>query len=292
MKHEIYNKIFYERLSSNKKYSILHGVGVYGVRGGAAKYHIINNTVVYLFSEREREFYKKFFSIDSELLRQYGIPKHEKKWINYILTQECKDDKLIPFDNYIFIISRPSGRSVPYDRKIEYIHDIKLIAKKYNYKIIVKKHPRGAEDGSFEQILGSDEYGVFWAYSNAHAYLLGAHCSLSISFYSGVPVDLIALGVPTIERLDLNDLPGYKEHKLTMSGIPVTEQRYFGLVLGASNYNQLEEHVKDIISNKSKIVNKLKNNYNKLYPQIKDINRVISKEIISSDTVIPKKNNT
>lgn len=279
-----YNRDFFSYLSQSCKFSILHGININGLRNGAEEEPVnaeILKTVAYIFTEKERQYYKSTYSLDDTSIRSYGIPRHETKWIDFLLTKE--ENHTIPFGGgYIFVISRAAGETLLLDRKLEYIREIKKISEAYGLKIVVKLHPREAKDNTFEDGLGYDNYGKTWIYSSLHPYFLGKHCKFAVSFYSGVPIDMIMLGTPTIERLNLSGIGKYDIQTTLIdkgTGEPITEHRYFGLVLGASNYEQMKHHVEEIIQNREAVVGKLQKKYLEIFSYTENINDVIADEI-------------
>jgi hypothetical protein len=133
----------------------------------------------------------------------------------------------------------------------------------------------------YKKIFESGVDNVSWEVYTNHPYSLDNNCEFAICFGSSVPLDLVHLGIPSIE---LSNLKGIKDddHKFSLrdcSGEPVRKYRYLNLVLGASSYNELEKHVVDILKNKQEVVKKLKYNYTKSYSVTRDINIIIANEI-------------
>lgn len=284
--HEInkaYNKTFFEYFNKSYKFSILHGININGFRSNEKKVFTLEpvNTIAYIFSEKERKFYQEKYLLHDLAIRSYGIPRHEKKWIDFLLMQE--GNQSIPFNgDYIFIISRAVGETLLLERKLEYIKEIKKISELYKCKVVIKLHPKEIQDNTFDNILGSENYGKTWCYSSAHPYFLGKYCKFAISFYSGVPIDMIMLGTPTIERLNLGGIQKYDLQTTLiddLTGEPITEYRYFGLVLGASTYEQMLYHVEQIYQNREIVLRQLQNKYLEIFSYTDNINNIISDEI-------------
>lgn len=281
-----YNDELLKVTLKNYKFSICHAVNINGMRSTANshfKKKYINNSIAYIFSKQEKQFYQNKYLLNDNSIHLYGIPRHEKNWINFLLSKE-KDKKPDFNDDYIFIISRPTGATVSRDKKIESIIDIKKLSEKYNLKLVIKLHPKELKDNTFEEVLGKENYSKTWVYSNKHSFVLGKSCKFAICFYSGVPVDMIMIGVPTIERLDLSEVSQYNEKNSLRDkfGNPVTEFRYLGLVLGASNYEQMQKHVNDIINSREEVIARLKNKYLENFAYTEGINDIISDEIYNA----------
>lgn len=280
-----------DNFKSMNKFSILHGVNIV-IDGG-----LISNSrtkpyqgslrtdlIHYLFSEKERDYCQKYLGLDNSIMKVVGIPRHETAWINHIIAS-CSDNLDIFGKDFVFVISRPSTTvyMAPH-RKRQYLEDIKrLVFDELGRNIVIKLHPKEYNDGLCEEVFGKDLYGKRWFYSNLHPFVLGSHCSFAISLLSGVAVDMIAMGVPTIERCSLKGLPEYEHEGYTLrdeNGEPVRHLRYWGLVLGASTYEQMKKHADDIINDKSKVIDGLKNKYNELFAKIDEPNKVMAKDIL------------
>ena len=75
--------------------------------------------------------------------------------------------------------------------------------------IVIKLHPKERREGIYEEVFGTETYGYNWVYSDNHPFVLAEYSDFAISFYSGVVIDMLALGIPTIEYLDLRGIPEY-----------------------------------------------------------------------------------
>lgn len=282
------NKDLYDIVSSSPNFSILHGTGIKGVqthqnlkdllkiKNFFKKTNFTKKTTAYLFSKNEISFYKELYNLKAEQIKVYGIPKHEKQWIENFEVNNIKTDK-----KYIFIISRPTNEWITKNRRIEFLKMIKKIAIKYNLEVIVKLHPREKKNNLYGQIFDSNEEKIKWKISKMHPFSLGKKCEFAISYYSGVPVDLLRLGVPTIELSDFRGITR-DDHELSMRnsrGEAVREYRYLNLVLGATSEDEFEKHVKEILYNKNKVVKDLQKNYEKIFPITQNINNIIAEEI-------------
>jgi hypothetical protein len=283
-----YNKELYNIISNTPNFSILHGTGITGIQTNQV-YKVkkdmpkidVKNTTAYIFSEKEISFYEDAYGLTRKQIKVYGIPKHQKEWI-----KELTSKSNISESRYIFVISRPTNEWLTIERRRKFLEMIKNIAIKYQLKIFIKLHPKEAK-GSLtkgnlvKKIFNSGSDSIDWDYSNIHPFTLGKNCEFAVSFYSGVAVDLLPLGVPTIE---LSNFTGIEqednEYSLRNSrGEAVREYRYLNLVLGASSYEEFDRHVIEIMNNKEKVVRSLQANYLKLFPVIENVNTLIAEEI-------------
>lgn len=274
-----YNKDLYNLISAKKNFSILHGTGIAGIRTSGIlteKLNVVNSTA-YLFSEKEIPYYESAFGLTRDQIKVYGIPKHQKEWIQQLSTKEN-----IVSSKYIFLISRPTNESFSIGQRKVFLKMIKKIAMKYQLKIIIKLHPKEIKSNLYKEIFNSDEYKIEWEISNKHPYFLGQNCEFAVCFYSGVPLDLLQLGVPTIELSNLTgiDIDDNEYSLRDTNGKPVREYRYLNLVLGASTYNEFDKHVAEIMVNKKDLVMRLQENYSKFFPIIENVTNIIAEEIV------------
>ena len=163
---------------------------------------------------------------------------------------------------------------------------IKIAADKFNLKVVIKLHPKEQTDKIFAEIFGQNGYKKNWEFSDKHPFVLGKNCEFAISFYSGVPIDLIVLGVPSIELLDLKGIKEYdNEFSLRDSkGEPVFNLRYLNLIKGTSSYKEFERYIKEILNDRNSIVDTLKKEYEKVFPMIKNVNQLIVEEIYKNNS--------
>ena len=130
------------------------------------------------------------------------------------------------------------------DRKIKSLIDIrKVIQERLGMNLIIKLHPKESKDGVYEHVFDAKEYGKTWIYSGLHSFVLAKDRKLAISLFSGVSFDMLRLGVPCIEYIDLKDIPGFD----IVNKKSITPFARHGLVVSVNNYNELEYHVDRII---------------------------------------------
>lgn len=262
------NQFFLKNLKEVPKFSLFHGLITIDTDGADPEdNNVVDNVTAYLFSEKEKPHYKASYGLKEESMKVTGIPRHHPDWITFMMEDEDISGRL-NFSEYIFIISRPYGSDFhPRNRMKKSLEEIKEIAfEQLDVNIIVKIHPSEKEGGLYEEVFGLENKGKKWDYSSHHPFLLGKNALFAISFYSGVAVDLVAQGIPVIEKLDLRDLPSYKSEFKDNNGEPVMRYRYYNLMLGASSYDQMKNHVDDIMKNKKAVVEKLKSNYRQVFP--------------------------
>jgi len=113
--------------------------------------------------------------------------------------------------------------------------------------------------------------------------VLGRKCKFAISFFSGVAVDMLALGKPVIEYLDLKGIPAYDNDKSLRdsNGYPVLSYRYLGLVLGADDELTFRKQVNKITDDPVKSSNFLMTRYRDIFADPDGAAEIISGDILS-----------
>jgi hypothetical protein len=287
-----YNMELIKNFAEVPKFSIQHGININD--GGVLKK--IKNTPdngfrkevkAYLFSSKELPFYEHEYAIHKSTMEVVGVPRHSPKWIEFIQLNILKQSNKINAQNNgsIFIISRPGSTNYfPHERKKKALENIKQLAwNDLKKNIVVKLHPKERKEGLYEEVFGAETYGDKWVYSDLHPFVLGKESAFAISFYSGVAIDMLALGVPTIEYLDLRGISEFdnRESLRDKYGHPVFSYRYLELVLGASNYDQIKAHAMEIMKDREAVLSRLQAKYNQLFPKIENINDKIAQDILN-----------
>ena len=288
-----YNLELMEAFKELPKFSIQHGInindgGVTEKKENFSEDASRKDIKAYLFSAKEIPSYEHNYGIHSSFMEVVGVPRHNPDWMEFIRLSMLEQSNEINSLNRgaIFIISRP-GNTVyhSYERKKKALEAIKQLAwNDLEKNIVIKLHPKETNEGIYEEVFGTDTYGKKWVYSELHPFVLGKECSFAISFWSGVVIDMLALGIPVIEYLDLRGIQGYdnEESLRDKMGHPVFSYRYLDLVLGASDYKQLKAYAMEIMNNRETVMSKLQAKYNELFPLIEDVNENIANDILSS----------
>ena len=263
---------FAKHIKGIPKFSIFHGLEIekhlQTIKLEPIKSN--SNSSVYIFSKKDRKYYKDRFGIDDNRIIFSGIPKYDITWISYI-KKYC-DNSDMKWENYVTLISRPSiSPYLPIRRKYQALMAIKeLIIDKMGKKVVIKIHPKQSDVRIYFDVLGRETYNIEWCFSNSHPFVLSSKSDFGISFYSGVVIDfLFGSSVPSIEYLDMVDIPEC-DNDLSLrdkKGYPVFGYRFNEVVLGANNYDEFANNVKLIMNDKEQVVNTLINNFNKVYPR-------------------------
>ena len=197
--------------------------------------------IIFLFSEiLGYEYYLKQYSITQKNLIFGGVPRHDQSWIDKI--QGLSNDIPPDFDDEatIFLASRPVCSYIPRERKVKVFKDIKsVIIDHLHMKVIVKLHPKELKDNICENIFGREEYGKTWIFSDLHPYVLGKGKRLSITFNSAISFDMLRLGVPCIEYINLQGIPSMND---------VTEYTREGVVVGVDNCKDFKFQVNKLLN--------------------------------------------
>ena len=246
-KHGNVSKILF-LFSGNYKFSMPHGIGIRLKLDHIVKANNNNNNKlkIYLFSNFfERDYYIKKHGVNDDNLNFFGIPRHDYNWINEIQRQSQILPPGFQNGNTIFIISSPVSACLPMDRKIKSLINIeKVLQEGLGMNLVIKLHPKEAKEGIYEDVFGIKEYGKTWVYSGLHPFALAKGRKLAISLFSGVSFDMLRLGVPCIEYIDLQGIPGFDD---IVDKKPITPFARYGLVTSVSNYSELEYHVNRIM---------------------------------------------
>jgi len=286
-----YNLELMKNFTAVPKFSIQHGININdgGVVDNTKK--VLDGTSrkdvkAYLFSSMEKPIYEYKYAIHKSFMEVVGVPRHAPDWMEIIRLNVLNNNNEINElgRDFIFIISRPgSTKYFSYERKKKALEDIKRLAwEDLKKNIVVKLHPKEKREGVYEEVFGAETYGDKWVYSGLHPFVLGKESDFAISFYSGVVIDMLALGVPTIEYLDLRGIPEFDNDKSLRDkmGDPVFSYRYLDLVLGASDYFQMKAHVMEIMNDRKTVLSRLQSKYNGLFPKIENINDKIAQDIL------------
>lgn len=288
--HEVekpYTAYIKEHFSGVEKYSLYHGISVRGIGDfksgisepvslpGLVKYNVL------LFSQEELKFYREKYGLVDNNLRVIGIPRHEAQWLTGL--EKVHGD--VDFDKvkrFIFVIGRPSNEKYfPRKRKLQALQDICDVAEENGLDIIVKKHPKENDDATYQKVFTEMSRGLTFSFSKSHPLVLGRHCVFAVSFFSGVAVDMVRLGTPVIERLDLRGLP-FSDNEDALrddNNDPVYVYRYLGLALGANDSLMFAHQVRRVMKCRDEVVAEQQAAYDRVYPTIPNINEKIASEI-------------
>jgi len=283
------NQEFLVAASNIPKFSMMHGLGALWTKATLEcnkKSLERKDVTVYVSSELERKGYNRCFGVPDENIVHAGIPRHDRDWIEYVCGNSCRVDEH-GFDNYVFIIGRPASRYLPPKRKAESLRVIyDVLVRQHKFTLVVKAHPKedliGLDGEIYNNALGSSNYKIDWMYSKSHPFVLGKGAMFCVSFYSGVINDMLALNKPTIEYLDLRDIPDYdnSESLRDDNGDPVLSERKAGLVLGVNDKEGFIRNVDKIINKREFVISSLTDVYNNYYGVNGGLSAYVSDDIV------------
>jgi hypothetical protein len=268
---------------NNNKYSLPHAISVaYIGKNSPVLFNINNknNIKVYAYAKFQSKYYEARYGIDPSKINSIGIPRHNCKWIKTI--QEDSSDLPNNFnDNTIIILSRHVGH-ISFDEKVETLKNIKnIFVDRLHMRVIIKLHPNekkesmyfNKEEKIYKDIFGLDNYGLTWIYSDIHIFALGKGKKLAISLFTGVALDVIAMGIPCVEYID-------KLNNLKEGGGKTEQFVKYGFIDGVSSYQGLCAYVEKWISNPNQISAASINTYMKYFQVPSDILDKIATEIL------------
>ena len=288
------NKELRNELKNIQKFSMFHGMAALWVEPCLnCKQSITkrSDVTVYSVSHIEEHGYQKCFGILGKNIVHAGIPRHDNDWIEFICSQSYSNKASKVFDSFVFIIGRAASPYNTIERKKKALKDIyDIICIKHKLKLVVKSHPKESLDGIdgkiYRDILGEENYGKIWSYSDRHPIVLGKKAVFTISFYSGVALDMLAINKPTIEYLNLEGLDLYDNSDSLRDkfGKPVFQFRYLELVLGVSSRSELESCVDSILNQKEETTALLYSKYKYYFEPFDAASKFVANDIYKKIT--------
>lgn len=220
----------------------------------------------------EIEGYRQRYALRDEEMLNLGIARHDPQWMAQV-TEASRRLHSVPSGPNAMLISRPSGlAALPRDRKVEALRAMhKVVVEEYGYRLLIKLHPKERDKQVFFDALPMDSWRSTWDFSRAHPWHLAAESDFAICFDSGVPIDLIPLGVPTIQFADVRDLPPWNRDDVARDAhgrIIHTLMHELGLVLPASDVGELRSHLDMIRSDRATVMAGLQAAYQATYTVI------------------------
>ena len=288
------NKELRNELKNIQKFSMFHGMAALWVEPCLnCKQSITkrSDVTVYSMSHIEEHGYQKCFGILGKNIVHAGIPRHDNDWIEFICSQSYSNKASKVFDSFVFIIGRAASPYNTIERKKKALKDIyDIICIKHKLKLVVKSHPKESLDGIdgkiYRDILGEENYGKIWSYSDRHPIVLGKKAVFTISFYSGVALDMLAINKPTIEYLNLEGLDLYDNSDSLRDkfGKPVFQFRYLELVLGVSSRSELESCVDSLLNQKEDVTALLYSKYKYYFEPFDAASKFVANDIYKKIT--------
>ena len=267
------NKVKFKNIKKyfikNKIFSIHHGsCFTYYKKSFKIKKNNLNKNINHFLMSKtheEKKYYQSKLRINAKNLHKVGLAKHSNYWINYVIKNSNLDDFVKNnLNKYVFLISRHAEKKyLPSYQKLEYLQIIKnKIVDELNLKLVIKMHPKEKYENYFNLIFGDKNRDKTWFISNKHPYALGKNSLFTITFFSGLSVDMDVIGKNNIELLNLNQhVKNNKDAIFYKDKSYVFKTRYLNLTNGASNAEDFNKLVDKILKKKYKF----KSSYLKYY---------------------------
>lgn len=263
-----YSKEILKAFNECPCYSIFHGVNIeteknYTKLPTGFK---TSNTKSFLFSEKEREYYREAFKLEDRQLCPVGIQRHDKNWVELVKTNSRLD--FTSSSKFVFLVSRPAGPFLPLSKKRKFVkHLKKVIIEEMGLDLVIRLHPKELDEGIYDSVLGRDNLGKNWHISKSHCLTLSAECVFGITYYSGVCLDLIYLGKNVIEMLDLVGLDGFDHANANRdsNGTPIFSYRFYNFVYGVSSESELRDKARKILDKPEESLAFLKESYKEAF---------------------------
>lgn len=222
---------------------------------------------LYAFSAEAARDFQTRYNMANLNTRVVGIPRHDFSWISKIQNMV----KLQKFDKCIYVISRPSNNTYhPAERKTLALKDIKEVADQLGLAVVIRAHPKEFEESVFFDVFGLQEYGHDWVITKEHSYCAGRNALFAVVFHSGVCADMVRLGVPVIERLNLEGLPAHYTAALGCvfdTCEPMSSYLAAGLVLRARSRVEFLDQVERVLSDRDGVVAELQEAYARYFAE-------------------------
>ena len=241
-----------DALAGVPRFSLHHGIDV--VVPAAIAAPLVDPDAearTYLYAEAERAAYHHNHGLDPSSLAVIGVPRHDPAWLDRVVdASRARHD--VPWDGTVLVISRPAGSSyLPAERKIAALRALhRVVCGELGLRLVIKPHPKEGDDGTIAAALPADEEGRTWMRSAAHPFHLARHSVAAVAFHSGVVVDMLALGVPVVELMDVRGLAahdGADAVRDTLGRPQFSSFRRAGMIVPAHDADELRAALQRIL---------------------------------------------
>ncbi len=208
-----------------------------------------------LSAAAERDVYVDRYGVPADRTHVDGVPRSDPAWVTRVVAASAARHPT-PAPGYVLVVSRPAGSSyLPRDRKVRALADLhRVVCVERGLRLVVKPHPKEGDDGTLAAALPPRSEGVTWERSGAHPFHLAAGAEAAVAFHSGLVVDLVDLGVPVIELIDVRGLPAHDGPDAVRDarGRPMFSAfRRAGMVLPAEEADDLRAHLDRIAADRT-----------------------------------------
>ena len=228
----------------------------------------------YLHADVERAVYAGAHGVPDTAMRVVGVPRHEPWWVDRIVAAS-EARHAVPWDGFVLVVSRPGGSSyLPTARKEASLRTLHEVAVgELGLRLVIKPHPKEHDDDLLARALPTGQEGVTWLRSGAHPFHLARRATVAVAFHSGVVVDLVTLGTPVIELIDVRGLPAHDTATTVRDarGHPMFSAfRQRGMVLPADDADDLRRQLVRVRSDREGIITELRTAVAAVLPAVPD----------------------
>ena len=207
-----------------------------------------------LYAASERDVYVTRYGVPADRIHVDGVPRSDPAWVERVVAASSARHAT-PAPGYVLVISRPAGSSyLPRDRKVRALTDLhQVVCVERGLRLVVKPHPKEGEDGTLTAALPPGSEGVTWERSGAHPFHLAAGAEAAVAFHSGLVVDLVDLGVPVVELIDVRGLAAHDSPDAVRDArgrAMFSAFRRAGMVLPAEEADDVRAHLDRIAADR------------------------------------------
>ncbi len=234
-----------------------------------------------LYAAGERDVYVDRYGVPADRVHVDGVPRSDPGWVARVVAASSVRHTA-PAPGYVLVVSRPAGSSyLPSGRKVRALRDLhRVVCDELGLRLVVKPHPKEGDDGTLAAALPAAGEGVTWQRSAAHPFHLAAGAHAAVAFHSGLVVDLVDLGVPVIELIDVRGLATHDGPDAVRDarGRPMFSAfRRAGMVLAAEDADDLRAHLARIAADRDGTVAALRTARDAAFARVPDaVDRIVT----------------
>ena len=269
-----------EGINEVARFSVSHGLGIpLGPDQRPAGNLTEKDHRVYAYGSDHADYFHRAPRTTKPHVVITGVPRHDPESRRSLVARsgETVDPA---WTRSVLLVSRQAtsqrevpGKSprdwLPAGRKVAHLRAIhRVICEQEGLRLLVSTHPKEKNDGTLQRGLPTSEEGRTWRFTTVHPLVLAEHIDFAIVFSSGVVLDLLVSGIPTIEFQDVTGASAYDGPDAlrdTEGRILRTAQRRGGLVLPADDELDLARQVRRIRTQRQDVVAELTDAYTRLY---------------------------
>lgn len=296
-----------EGMDETARFSLSHGLGIpLGSEQRSSGTVTAKDRRVYAYGSQHADYFRRAPGMRDDRVVVTGIPRHDPEARRSIGSRA--GETIEPeWAGSVLLVSRQAtsqrdtpGKSprdwLPAGRKVQQLRAIhRVICEQEGLRLLVSTHPKERADGTLERGLPQSEEGRTWRFTHAHPLVLAEHIEFAVAFSSGVVLDLLASGIPTIEFQDVSGATAYDGPDALRDAegrILRTAQRRGGLVLPADDEPDLARQVRRIRTERRAVVTELTDAYRRLYASpagavariLQDMEQVVAEDHSRADT--------